>query len=90
MPMDDIRPAISANPPKLLDQVRRHMRDAGYAWKTEKTYIHWIRRYILFHGKQHPASLSDAHISQFLSVLANERSCSPSTQHIALNILDGP
>ncbi|HCD57379.1 MAG TPA: recombinase XerD, partial [Halieaceae bacterium] len=65
MPMDDIRPAISANPPKLLDQVRRHMRDAGYAWKTEKTYIHWIRLYILFHGKQHPASLSDAHISQF-------------------------
>ena len=85
--MDDIRPAISANPPRLLDQVRRHMRDAGYAWKTEKTYIHWIRRYILFHGKQHPASLSDAHISQFLSALANERSCSPSTQHIALNAL---
>lgn len=85
--MDDIRPTLSANPPRLLDQVRRHMRDAGYAWKTEKTYIHWIRRYILFHGKQHPASLSDAHISQFLSALANERSCSPSTQHIALNAL---
>ena len=49
--MDDIRPVISANPTRLLDQIRRHMRDAGYAWKTEKTYIHWIRRYILFHGR---------------------------------------
>ncbi len=85
--MDDIRPAISASPPRLLDQVRRHMRDAGYAWKTEKTYIHWISRHILFHGKQHPARLSEAHINQFLSALANERSCSPSTQHIALNAL---
>ena len=45
------------------------MRDAGYAWKTEKTYIHWIRRYILFHGKQHSARLSEAHINQFLSAL---------------------
>ncbi|MAC33140.1 MAG: recombinase XerD [Haliea sp.] len=85
--MDDIRPVISANPTRLLDQIRRHMRDAGYAWKTEKTYIHWIRRYILFHGKQHPAKLSEAHISQFLSSLANEHSCSPSTQHIALNAI---
>lgn len=70
--MDDIRPAISASPPRLLDQIRRHMRDAGYAWKTEKTYIHWIRRYILFHSKQHPGRLSDAHISQFLSALARK------------------
>lgn len=85
--MDDIRPVISANPTRLLDQIRRHMRDAGYAWKTEKTYIHWIRRYILFHGKQHPVKLSEAHISQFLSSLANEHSCSPSTQHIALNAI---
>ena len=43
--MDDIRPVISASPPRLLDQILRHMRDAGYAWKTEKAYIHWIRLY---------------------------------------------
>ncbi|GAB3317433.1 hypothetical protein GCM10027428_20710 [Haliea atlantica] len=49
--MNDIRPVISANPTRLLNQVRRHMRDAGYAWKTEKTYIHWVGRYILFHGQ---------------------------------------
>ena len=73
--MDDIRPAIPSNPIKLLDQIRRHMRDGGYAWKTEKTYIHWIRRFILFHRKQHPASMSAGHIDQFLSNLANERCC---------------
>jgi integron integrase len=85
--MDDIRTVIPCKPVKLLDQIRRHMRDGGYAWKTEKTYIHWIRRFILFHSKQHPASMSARHVEEFLSNLANERSCSPSTQRIALNAL---
>lgn len=49
--MDDIRPVISVNPTRLLGQIRRHMRDAGYAWKTEKIYIHCIRRYTLFHDQ---------------------------------------
>jgi len=85
--MDDIRPAIPHNPTRLLDQLRRHMRDGGYAWRTEKTYVHWIKRFILFHRKQHPSTLSALHINQFLSMLANERHCSPSTQRIALNAL---
>src|SRR6056297_1018280 len=85
--MDDIRPSIPQEPVRLLDQVRRHMRDAGYAWKTEKTYIHWIRRFILFHGKRHPAHMSSDHINGFLSSLANERHCSPATQRVALNAL---
>lgn len=85
--MDDIRPNIPKEPVRLLDQVRRHMRDAGYAWKTEKTYIHWMRRFILFYGKQHPAHMSSVHINRFLSNLANERHCSPATQRIALNAL---
>lgn len=85
--MDDIRPAIPPSPTRLLDQLRRHMRDGGYAWKTEKTYVHWIKRFILFHRKQHPSTLSAFHINQFLSMLANERHCSPSRQRIALNAL---
>lgn len=85
--MDDIRPSIPREPVRLLDQVRRHMRDAGYAWKTERTYIHWMRRFILFHGKQHPVQMSSIHINCFLSSLANERQCSPATQRIALNAL---
>ncbi|MFK7828508.1 MAG: integron integrase [Congregibacter sp.] len=70
-----------------MHQLRRHMRDAGYAWKTEKTYIHWIRRFIFFHGKQHPSTLSAVHVEQYLSHLGNERQCSPATQRIALNAL---
>jgi site-specific recombinase XerD len=82
-----IRPDVPAQPTRLLDQLRRHMRDAGYAWKTEKTYVHWIKRYIRFHGRQHPSRLSAAHVEQYLSHLANERQCSPATQRIALNAL---
>lgn len=85
--ISDIRPPVSAQPARLLDQLRRHMRDGGYAWKTEKTYIHWIVRYIRFHGKQHPAALSARHVEQYLSHLANERQCAPATQRIALNAL---
>lgn len=84
---DDIRPSLPARPTRFLDQIRRHMRDGGYAWKTEKTYIHWIRRFILFHGKQHPSNLGAPHVEQYLSHLANERQCAPATQRIALNAL---
>lgn len=70
-----------------MDQLRRHMRDGGYAWKTEQTYVHWIRRFIFFHDKQHPRTLSAVHVEQFLSHLGNERQCSPATQRIALNAL---
>ena len=85
--MDDIRPNVPAAPVRLFDQLRRHMRDHGYAWKTEKTYLHWVRRFILFHGKQHPARLSARHVNEFLSNLANEGHCSPATQRVALNAL---
>jgi len=67
--MNDIRPSIPREPARLLDQVRRHMRDAGYAWKTERTYIHWMRRFILFHGKQHPVQMSSIHINCFFEQL---------------------
>lgn len=85
--ISNIRPAVPARPIRLLDQLRRHMRDAGYAWKTEKTYVHWVTLFIRYHGKRHPATLSTVHIEQFLSHLANERQCSPAKQRIAFNAL---
>ena len=39
---------------KLLDRVRQRIRLKGYSIRTEKSYVSWIRRYILFHGKRHP------------------------------------
>jgi hypothetical protein len=40
--------------PKLLDRVRDALRVRHMSLRTEKAYLHWIRRYILFHGKRHP------------------------------------
>jgi integrase len=85
--ISDIHPTVPARPNRLLDQLQRHMRDAGYARRAEKTYLHWVTRFIRYHGKQHPATLSASQITEFLSYLANERQCSPATQRIALNAL---
>jgi len=71
--MEDVRTSVPERPVRLLDQLRRHMRDRGYAWTTEKTYIHWIRRFMIFHGKRHPASLSGTHVEQHPSHLAGGR-----------------
>ena len=46
--------AMSTDPPKLLDQVRGAIRARHYSRRTEEAYVHWIRRYILFHNKRHP------------------------------------
>ena len=46
------------NPPvKLLDRARQCIRLGGYSIRTEKSYVSWIRRYILFHGKRHPRKM---------------------------------
>ena len=43
-----------AQPPKLLDQVVAKMRVKHYSLRTEKTYVNWIKRYILHYGKTPP------------------------------------
>lgn len=59
-----------ADPPKLLDQVRNAIRARHYSRRTEEAYVHWIRKYILFHGKRHPRELGAAHVTAFLTALA--------------------
>ncbi len=85
--MDDIRVTISPRSPRLLDQVRLHMRQNGLAYRTEQTYIHWIKRFIYFHNKQHPKTMGAKHIENFLADLSNTRYCSANTQRTALNAL---
>ncbi len=72
---------------RLLDQVRETLRKKHYSYRTEKTYIYWIRHFIFFHGKRHPAEMGTAEISRFLTFLAVERQVSASTQNQALNAL---
>ncbi len=71
-------------PQKLLDQVRGVLRRKHYSIRTETTYIHWIRRYILFHGKRHPKDMGAAEIERFLTYLAVQGRVAASTQNQAL------
>jgi integrase-like protein len=48
-----------AGKPKLLEQVRNAIRIKHYSIRTEDAYVDWVRRFILFHGKRHPAVLSE-------------------------------
>ena len=72
------------NQPRLLDQVRNIIRCKHYSIRTEQTYIDWIKRYILFHKKQHPVQLGENLISEFLTYLAVKRKVASSTQNQAL------
>ncbi len=74
-------------PKKLLDQVRDVLRVKHYAYRTEKTCIFWIRRFILFHEKKHPSEMGSRQIQDFLTHLAVKRNVSASTQNQALNAL---
>lgn len=73
--------------PKLLDQVHHVIRMLHYSPKTEESYVHWIKRFIFFHNKRHPAEMSEKEISCFLSSLASEAQVSASTQNQALNAI---
>ena len=73
--------------PKLLDQVRDAVRVRHYSIRTEDAYVNWIKRFILFHGKQHPRELGTAAVSAFLSHLAVDGKVSASTQNQALSAL---
>jgi hypothetical protein len=59
--------------PRLLDQVRAALRLRHYSYRTEQTYVTWIKRYIYFHGKQHPAGLGEREVT---ALSARCRNCS--------------
>lgn len=74
----------SLSKPKLLDQVRDRIRVKHYSIRTEQVYLGWIKRFILFHGKQHPLTLGAPDVERFLSHLAVEGKVAASTQNQAL------
>lgn len=73
--------------PRLLDQVRDRIRLKHYSIRTEDTYVEWIRRFILFHGKRHPRDMGAAEVEAFLSHLAVRGRVSASTQNQAKSAL---
>jgi integron integrase len=71
----------------LLETVRTALRTRRYSARTEKSYVGWIRRFILFHRKRHPDSMGEPEIGAYLSHLATHAHVSASTQNQALAAL---
>jgi integron integrase len=95
--IDDSRPpieALEAEPgrhlgrnPRLLDKVRQAIRLRHYSRRTEQAYVFWIRRFVVYHGRRHPAVLGTPEVVAFLSDLAVRGKVSVSTQNQAFSAL---
>src|SRR5512145_199617 len=72
---------------KLLDQYREALRNRHYSLRTEKTYLSWVRQYILHHKKRHPRDMGVAEINDFITYLVNQKSISASTQNQAISAI---
>jgi site-specific recombinase XerD len=78
---------MASQPRRLLDQVRARAQARHYSRRTEDAYVSWIRRFILFHDRQHPRDLDARDVSTFLTHLATQRKVAASTQNQALEAL---
>jgi len=72
---------------KLLDQYSEFLRNRHYSLRTEKTYISWVRQYILYHKKRHPREMGVAEINDFITHLVNQKTVSASTQNQAISAI---
>lgn len=72
---------------KLLEQYSEFLRNRHYSLRTEKTYIGWVRQYILYHNKRHPREMGVAEINDFITHLVNQKMVSASTQNQAISAL---
>ncbi|NKF21935.1 integron integrase [Solimonas marina] len=67
--------------------MRQSIRARHYSLRTEQTYLHWIKRFIVFHGKRHPREMGAAEVEAFLSHLATDLNVAANTQNLALSAL---
>jgi len=72
---------------RLREEVRDKLRTLHYSYRTEQQYLHWIRRFILFHGRRHPRTMGAPELEAFLTDLAVTRKVSAATQNQALAAL---
>jgi site-specific recombinase XerD len=72
---------------RSLDVVREVIRLKHYSYRTEQTYLDWIKRYLLDHDKKYPRDMGAHEIQDFLTHLAVDRQVSASTQNQALSAL---
>ena len=72
--------------PRLMNQVRGAIRSRHYSYRTEQAYVHWIKRFIHFHGLRHPIDLGEPEVTAFLNHLGG-RGVAAATQNQALSSL---
>lgn len=85
--MQDVRRPLPATPVRFLDQFRALIRSQNKAFKTEKTYVYWVKTFIHFHNKRHPKDMGAVEVEKFLEHLAVQENASRNTQKTALNAL---
>lgn len=71
----------------LLGRVRETIRYKHYSIRTERSYVEWVRRFVLFHGRRHPREMGAAEVRAFLGYLAGELKVAASTHQQALSAL---
>ena len=72
---------------KLREQLGEVMRFKHFSPRTEEAYWHWIKGFILFHGKRHPREMGAVEVQAYLSYLASERDVAAATQNQALSFV---
>ena len=80
----DAPPALR---PRLLDALREQIRYLHYSLRTEEAYVYWVRAFIRFHDRRHPAELAQPEVEAFLTWLATDRQVAPGTHKQALSAL---
>src|SRR5438093_10921581 len=73
--------AAEVGPKTLLGRLRAAVRARHYSPRTEESYVGWVRRFVVFHGRQHPDQLGEAEVRAFLEHLAERDQVSASTQN---------
>ena len=64
----------------FLESIRHILRTKHYSIQTEKAYLLWIKRFILFNQKRHPKDMGEQEVSNYLTYLAVNRQVTSSTQ----------
>src|SRR5262245_18195434 len=93
MPMPPIPQSPLDGPPdpekrfRLLEIMRRRIRERRFSPRTEQAYVFWVRRFVLFHGRRHPWDMGAEQVRDFLSHLTRVEGMAASTQNQALAAL---
>ncbi|HEX9140364.1 MAG TPA: integron integrase [Steroidobacteraceae bacterium] len=72
---------------RLVDVIREQIRVRHYSYRTEKCYVEWIKRFVVFNKNRHPRAMGGPEVSAFLTDLAVTRKVTAATQNQALSAL---